>query len=56
MSKKLEIVLSKGKETKRTWRYESEDGTEAVDTVYVQKMGLKELGNPDKIKLTIEPA
>ena len=44
------------KETKNTIRFSEEPGTTApiVNTIYVQKWAVNNLGNPDKIRVTIE--
>jgi len=51
----MEIVLIKDKETPGTWRYK-EDKEDHPMTIYLTKEQVKELGNPDSIKVTIEAA
>ena len=51
----MEIVLTKDKETPGTWRYK-EDKEDHPMTIYLTKEQVKELGNPDSIKVTIEAA
>lgn len=53
--KKLEAVFTFEKDTKNTKRFaESPDGPPIVGTIYVQKWAIKNLGDPDKIRVTIE--
>lgn len=44
------------KETKNTIRFSEEpaDGPPITNTIYVQKWAIANLGNPDKIRVTIE--
>lgn len=51
----MEIVLIKDKETPGTWRYK-EDKEDHPMTIYLTKEQVKELGNSDSIKVTIEAA
>jgi len=55
---KLQIILEKERITKNTIRYaELEDEQPPiVRSLYIQKFGVKKLGDPQKIKVTIEPA
>lgn len=49
----VELVL--GKETKRTRVYVApSDDALPVDTLYIQKWGTQLLGNPEKVRVTIE--
>lgn len=48
---KVEIILSRERETKRTWRYESE----SFGIVYIPKVVLGS-NPPEQIKMTLEPA
>ncbi len=55
-SKSITGTFFKEKETKNTIRFEESDDSFIMGTAYIQKRSLKELGNPDKIKITIEAA
>jgi hypothetical protein len=48
----MEIILQKEKETPGTWRYK-EDKEDRPMTLYLTKEQVKELGNPQSIKVTI---
>lgn len=52
----LTAVLTKEKETKNTVRFQEVEGDQppVVGTVYVQKYAVKKLGDPERIKITIE--
>lgn len=49
----LEIVLKKQKETKGTWVYANDDSE--IPSLYVKKAGVKALGNPNAIVITVKP-
>ena len=51
----MEIVLVKEKETPGTWRFK-EDKEDHPLTIYLTKEQVKELGNPESIKVTIKAA
>ncbi len=51
----VEIVLIKEKETPGTWRFK-EDKEDHPMTIYLTKEQVKELGNPQSIKVTIKAA
>lgn len=51
----MEILLIKEKETPGTWRFK-EDKEDHPLTIYLTKEQVKELGNPESIKVTIEAA
>lgn len=53
-AKQIDVTMTRVKETKNTIRFEAED--EAVDTLYVQKSALAEIGNPETITVTIAAA
>ena len=60
---KLELVFTEDRKTTRTILFEEELGEQeysskgpAVGSLYVQKEALELIGNPGKIKVTIEPA
>jgi hypothetical protein len=54
----IEVEFVRERETKNTVRFqevESADGTPpAVGTIYVQKYAVRQLGNPDRIRVRIE--
>jgi hypothetical protein len=55
----LTLSFTKERETKGTWRY-AEDVQDAsqrptIGTIYVLKTVLAELGDPDKLTVTIAP-
>ena len=59
MAGKLEAVFVLEKETKNTKRFSeepSQSGPPIVNTLYVQKWALINLGNPEKLRVTIEAA
>jgi hypothetical protein len=51
----VEFILAKEKETPGTWRFK-EDKEDRPMTIYLSKEQVKELGNPESIKLRIEAA
>ena len=51
----MEIILSKEKETLGTWRYK-ENKEDHPKTINLTKEQVKELGNPQSIKMTITAA
>ena len=51
----MEIILVKEKETPGTWRYKEKTDDRPL-TIYLTKDQVKELGNPDSIKVTIAAA
>jgi len=51
----MEIILVKEKETPGTWRYKEKKEDRPM-TIYLTKEQVKELGNPDSIKITITAA
>lgn len=57
--KVVKLVFEREKETRRTFRFREagvDDPLEAVvGSIYVKKTALKELGNPSRIKVRIEP-
>lgn len=54
----LEAVFEYERETKNTVRFTEKIGENPaiVGTIYIQKYALNKLGNPKKIKVTIEKA
>lgn len=58
MADKLEAVFTLEKETKNTKRFSEEPSTgpPIVNTIYVQRWALLSLGDPEKIRVTIEAA
>lgn len=60
---KIELVFNEDRKTKRTVKFDEVLGDQAwsdrdvaVGPLYVQKQALEMIGNPVKIKVTIEPA
>ena len=51
----MEIVLVKEKETPGTWRFK-ENKEDHPLTIYLTKEQVRELGNPESIKVTITAA
>ena len=51
----MEIVLVKEKETPGTWRFKENKEAHPM-TIYLTKEQIKELGNPETIKITITAA
>ena len=51
----MEIILTKEKETPGTWRYK-ENREDHPITIYLTKEQVKELGNPQSIKMIITAA
>ncbi|MFC2044936.1 hypothetical protein ACFLT8_07115, partial [Chloroflexota bacterium] len=51
----VEIILTKEKETPGTWRFKEDIEAHPL-TIYLTKEKVKELGNPESIKVTIEAA
>ncbi len=51
----MEIILIKDKETPGTWRFK-ENKQDHPLTIYLTKEQVKELDNPESIKVTIEAA
>lgn len=53
---KLEVLLSDPKPKKHSTRFDAADPDAAIGNAYVTKVALQALGNPSKIKITIEAA
>jgi hypothetical protein len=55
MADKLTAVFDLEKETKNTMRFsEDPEAAPIMNTAYIQKWALKQLGNPEKVRITIE--
>jgi Cu/Ag efflux protein CusF len=54
----VSVVLDTPQEKKNTVRYDADKAVKdpAMTTAYVSKAALAKIGNPDKIKITIEAA
>lgn len=53
----LTLEFEREKETKNTIRFqelENGDGPKVVGTLYLQKYAVKKLGNPEKLRVTLE--
>lgn len=54
--KQLTVKFTKEKETINKVRFQEEfDGEPVIDKLYVSKVQLKKIGNPEKLTLTIDP-
>lgn len=60
---KLELIFTEDRKTKRAVLFEEQLGEQsfsdqdiAVGSLYLKKQALEMIGNPGKIKVTIEPA
>ncbi len=60
---KLELIFTEDRKTLRTVLFEEQLGDQgysnedvAVGSLYVKKQALEMIGNPGKLKVTIEPA
>lgn len=54
--KSVTVTLGDADEKKHTVRFNNDEDGAAMSSAYVRKDALKKLGNPDKIKVTIEAA
>jgi hypothetical protein len=52
----MQIQFTKDKETKGTFVYREDGDNQKVGSLYLKKAAAEELGNPDKIKVTLEKA
>lgn len=52
--KNIKVELTNPQEKKNVVRYDADDKDAAVSTIYVRKDGLKSIGNPKSITVTIE--
>jgi len=54
----LELSFERERETKNTVRYEEQvtDEPPVVGTLYLQKYALNRLGNPDRLRVTVDVA
>ena len=52
----IKVRLTRGKEGKFVFRYENDDGTQPITSVYIQKSALKKIGDPVEVVVTVEPA
>lgn len=60
---KIELIFTEQRKTKRTVLFQEELGEEtwsdqdvAIGPLYVKQQALEFIGNPKKLKVTIEPA
>jgi len=51
----MKVILKKDKETKNTFRFQGETEETAYLNIYLSKDEVQTLGNPERIKVTIEP-
>jgi hypothetical protein len=54
--KKVTVVLGDKAEKKNVVRFNCDDDDAVMTTAYISKAALAALGNPDKIKITVEAA
>lgn len=54
--KKISTTLEQDKKCKSCVRFRSDADDEVTTAVYIQNAGMEKLGNPTKIKVTVEPA
>lgn len=52
---KLEVTLPDSKPMKGSVKFTTEERPVAVTNIYLSREGLQKLGNPDGVKVTIEP-
>lgn len=52
----VRVVLEREKETKRTVRYVEPGDDAMVGTLYVPKSTLSQLGNPERLEITLASA
>ena len=50
----MEVILRRDKETKNTIRFQGETEDTAYLNIYLLKSEVQTLGNPERIKVTIE--
>lgn len=55
-SKQVHVVLSNPQPKKHVVRMDATDDDAAMSNGYITKRALDELGNPDKVRITIEAA
>jgi len=60
---KIELIFTEERKTKRTVLFREELGDQAwsdqdvaIGPLYVKQQALEQIGNPSKLKVTIEPA
>lgn len=57
MAGQFVVYFDREKDTLRTWRYEERvlaDGYVRVGKLYINKVAVAELGNPETLRITIE--
>jgi hypothetical protein len=52
----MQVELVREKETKGTFRYAEESEHPLIGMVYIPKSTLDQLGNPERLKVTLEAA
>ena len=55
-SKKIIVTMDTPQPKKHSTRYDATDADAAMTTAYIRKSDLEKLGNPSKVKITIEAA
>jgi hypothetical protein len=54
--KSIVVVLDVRNNKEKSVRFETEDGQAFVTNVYVKNAGVEQLGDPQKVKVTVEAA
>ena len=54
--KQLVVVLDVRDDKKNSVKFLTEDETDAASNIYIPNAGMKTLGDPKKVRVTIEPA
>lgn len=49
----MKLIFTKAKDTKNKVRYEEEGDDQVVGTLYITKEDVRDLGNPEKVEVTI---
>jgi len=55
-AKKIVVTLEVRNDKEKSVRFETENGQAHVTNVYVKNAGVEQLGDPQKVKVTIEAA
>lgn len=56
MAKSVSVEMDLHSEHKKVRRYTNGDTKAAMSSTYITKEALAKIGNPDRVKITIEPA
>lgn len=55
VSNKIEVILPDSKPMKGSVKFTTEERPVAITNIYLNRDGLQKLGNPNALKVTIEP-